>query len=500
MTDHKLLDKPIILYFAIIFMGLFIFFTQVHGLVPYDGDDWVNLSQMRAAIPKWQGFNPVKVLPEDLFPIVGYLAAYVGTPLLHDYILSISYVSSALFSGLITVYVYLFYRILVNRLDLPRYQAVSISFLFLLFHFIIFKGKSGASQYLFGTVNLTCVFHYLIPAILNLSVVEYLMGNRERYSFSNHSILKNSLLIFAVYLSIFSNILQSIILAAFAFMSIMVYCYEDRISLRQWKSAIRGNLFFVSLLGVWLVSLMFEASGGRAKGIGHSFFSMPISAAVHNFAHAARQMNFVFFVLAVIILVLAIILLVRQYKVKSPDMMGSTYHKITAICVGSFVISIVYLILVCSKADPNYIARSDVLISMWTWFILLICILMAYLLNEKPKVYLAGPVIMLILLVEAIGNGGSLFESNMGRLSPRICYAVDQDIIQQIITADHEGKTEMVLHVPKGDNRDNWPHPMYMGNNISNTLFRHGMIKKPIKITVQPDTSMNEKYQIPLQK
>lgn len=500
MTDHKLLNKSVILYFAVVFLGLFIFFTQVHGLMPYDGDDWVNLSKMRAAIPKWHGFNPVKVLPEDLFPIVGYIAAYVVTPLLHDYVLSISYVSSALFSGLITVYVYLFYRILVNRLELPRYQAVSVSFLFLLFHFFIFKGKSGVSQYLFGTVNLTCVFHYLIPALLNLSVVEYFWGNRERYSFQNHSIFLNSLLIFAIYLAIFSNILQSIILAAFAFMSIMVRSYGERISIKHWKDIICKNSFFVSILGVWLVSLLFESSGGRAKGIGHSFLSLPISAAVHNFAHASRQMNFVFLAFAAIILILAIILLARQYKAKSTDKVESPYLKITAICAGSFVITLVYLILVCSKADPNYIARSDVLISIWTWFILLVCILMAYLLKENPKIYLAGPIIMLILLVEAIGNGGSLFESNMGRLSSRTCYAVDQDILQQIITADQEGKTEMVLHVPKGDNRDNWPHPMYMGNNISNTLFRHGIIKKPIKITVQPDTSMNEKYQIPLQK
>ena len=211
-------------------------------------------------------------------------------------------------------------------------------------------------------------------------------------------------------------------------------------------------------------------------------------------------MNFVFLAFAAVILILAIILLVLQYKAKSTDKVESPYLKITAICAGSFVITLVYLILVCSKADPNYIARSDVLISMWTWFILLVCISMAYLLKEKPKVYLAGPIIMLILVVEAIGNGGTLLESNMGRLSPRTCYAVDQDILQQIITADQDGETEMVLHVPKGDNRDNWPHPMYMGNNISNTLFRHGIIKKPIKITVQPDTSMNEKYQIPLQK
>ena len=73
-------------------------------------------------------------------------------------------------------------------------------------------------------------------------------------------------------------------------------------------------------------------------------------------------------------------------------------------------------------------------------------------------------------------------------------------MIEQIKKADEAHQKEMVLHVPKGDNLDNWPHPMYMGENISRTLYRHGIITRPIEITLQPDVSMNEKYNIPIQK
>ena len=58
----------------------------------------------------------------------------------------------------------------------------------------------------------------------------------------------------------------------------------------------------------------------------------------------------------------------------------------------------------------------------------------------------------------------------------------------------------MILVVPKGDDRDNWPHPMYMGGNISRTLYRHGIITQPLKITIKPDTKMNEKYHIAIPK
>lgn len=38
------------LFFAICFIMLFLFFAYVHPLIPYDGDDWANLSMMRGLI------------------------------------------------------------------------------------------------------------------------------------------------------------------------------------------------------------------------------------------------------------------------------------------------------------------------------------------------------------------------------------------------------------------------------------------------------------------
>ena len=84
----------------------------------------------------------------------------------------------------------------------------------------------------------------------------------------------------------------------------------------------------------------------------------------------------------------------------------------------------------------------------------------------------------------------------MRNIAPYKCVNVDNDLINQIVTADKNGKTEMQLVVPKGDNRDNWPHPKYMGGNISRTLYSHGIISKNIKITVKPDENMNRNYHL----
>lgn len=96
--------------FLAIFISMFIFFTGAHPLIIYDGDDWANLSHMRHFIPMWHGFNPIKILPETLMPLVGYLSGYVVTPIVKNYVVSVTIVSALLVSSFITMYIYLFSR------------------------------------------------------------------------------------------------------------------------------------------------------------------------------------------------------------------------------------------------------------------------------------------------------------------------------------------------------------------------------------------------------
>ena len=72
--------------------------------------------------------------------------------------------------------------------------------------------------------------------------------------------------------------------------------------------------------------------------------------------------------------------------------------------------------------------------------------------------------------------------------------------MSQIISADQAGANEMTLYVPKAASKNNWPHAMFMGARISQTMYRHGLIQRQIKITVQPDINMNKKYNLPIPK
>jgi len=39
-----------------------------------------------------------------------------------------------------------------------------------------------------------------------------------------------------------------------------------------------------------------------------------------------------------------------------------------------------------------------------------------------------------------------------------------------------------------------------MGNALSRTMYKHGLISKQLKITIEPDLDMNKKYHISIPK
>ncbi len=478
-----------IAFFGFIFLSLMVFFTKAHMLVPYDGDDWNNLSAFRAAYPKVGAWNPIKILPEDSFPIIGYVGAYFIMPLVKDYVFSIALASAIFLSLAICGYVFLFSKVLERNFKLPLYSVYALTLAFLLLHFMALHSSETGSQYLFGAANLTCFYHYTIPALLNLSLVEYFLayGVPKQMPWEK-GIGHCAILIFALYLAIFSNVLHNIILVAFISAYILFTYRRELFAPKNWKSIWKENHFLAMIMVAWVLSLALELTGGRANSIGASIIHLPLKETILSLWGAVKSTNkmfLVFFVLAAVACLRTKNL--RENVVQIPG----------KLLVSGFFTAL-YLFLVCAKASGGYIARSDVLISVYGFLIMAILTAAAIFVEKKPKLFVWVPILLLVISVDVLR--GPYVESTMGRLLPRTCYMVDNDLVEQIKKADEANQKKMVLHVPKGDNRDNWPHPMYMGENISRTLYRHGVIGHEIEITLQPDVSMNEKYHIPVQK
>jgi hypothetical protein len=480
------------LFFGLIFLSIVIFFTTAHPLVPYDGDDWLNLASLRKAVPMTGAYNPIKVLPETLFPLSGLVAAYVVYPLVGDYISAISLTSALIMGGIVCLYMYLFFKLVEHWLSLSDYANMMVTALFFLFHFALFYEKSSPVPYLFGSGNLTCIYHYVIPALVNLCVVLYLARFDIAHEALNLTPGRRSVLLFCIYLAIFSNALSNIILAAYVscLLGFRFFAYLKEHG--GYKAFVKENAFYIGIIVVWLIALVFESHGGRAHDIGKGITFSVIYETGKIFLSMIGRISVDVVVVGVLSIAAA---LYSRYRKKD-----QAYDSILGMYLGTSLVSALYLLFVCAKAGPGYIGRSDVFISFIIWTVLLMALSLAYALKNNGKGIFLVPFLVLFFAVEAgIGPRGYA-ESTVGQVPPSICYEIDYNLIEQIQAADREGKTEMILRVPKGDTASNWPHPAYMGGKISQTLYKHGLISRNIKIKIQPDAAMNEQYHIAVPK
>lgn len=295
----------------------------------------------------------------------------------------------------------------------------------------------------------------------------------------------------AIYASVFTNILSDMNFVMYL-SALMLWKYKAEL-LAPYKlvQIVRENKFYVVVLAIWFVMLAVEATGGWARMIGTPLIELPVIATVKNLFQQLQGINHSFLVSSLATILLAGL---TCYRKCGNEWVEKFLHG-SKICITAGTITVVYLILVSAKASPGYICREDVLINIVFWGLLLVTLAFACLLKYYAKLMLIVPILLFVAAVDLCKAGGYR-ETNVPNISPAIASQISKDLVRQIKDADQTGLAEMTLIVPKGDNKDNWPHPMYMGNNISRTLYRHGVISKQMKIEIRPDIAMNEKYHI----
>lgn len=188
---------------AVLFLALLIFY-RVHPLVLYDTDDYIQFIRYRNAYPVWKLWNPIKVLPETLMPLCGDFAGFILYPITHNLPDSFTIVTVLTVSVFILLYMHGFQKLML-AVGIVCYRRLLIAGLFLL-HFAIFQTASnGMKPYLFGAHNVSCIYHYVIPVLLNGIVVLWFLF-REINGTYEETVFKKGILYFVIYLSIFSNL------------------------------------------------------------------------------------------------------------------------------------------------------------------------------------------------------------------------------------------------------------------------------------------------------
>lgn len=260
----------------------------------------------------WGVWNPSKVLPETLQPLCGYIAAFIVYPITGDYVASIALTQSIIISVCIAVFFWISFIYFKEKFSLSLGFALCIELIFFLSFFLAFKQKNGNSFYGFWSPNLTCYFNYIIPGLLNASVIMWLSKS------SNHMQVYcdrtcQAVFIICIYLALFSNIQSSILISGYCFIKLAEVLVKNFIENKKLFNS-KEIWVYVAIELLWLVSLLFEASGLRAMGLTKnttSFFTIPISKVLDQYSlllsHFGKYYAYLFFIFGTLAWVILLI-------------------------------------------------------------------------------------------------------------------------------------------------------------------------------------------------
>ena len=479
---------------TLIFLAMFVFFSQVHPIVLFDGDDWNVISDARVGLPKWGGWNPVKVLPETFFPICGYIAAYVVAPIVGDYLNAFTICAAAIVGIFIAVYVVMFIMFAEKVLRLDKVPAIFFGAIFLLLHFAVYlKHNTQENLYLFHTADADCVFNYVLPNLLNAALVLFMVRVDVTKKIFDRADWRSVGLFFALYLAIFSNVLSSCILAIFVGVELLSRIDLKNFSREAFRKFFAENLTLFVVIIFWLISLLFEANGGRAKSIVHeeNFFALVSETAkcVIDFILFGNRVSG----LMIFAAVTSVIVFAGRAVSEESKNLWRVLKKFW-LCLPLWT---AYIILVAARSDMTYALRPDVQFGFFVFEFVIFFAALSFWLRKFPRATFILPILAFALFTWIFSGKRTLCPSTFNHVPEMTCVEVSRHIVDQIVAADREGLLEVVVTVPKGDDVDNWPHPIYMGENISRTLHAHGIISRRLKVTILPDATLNERFNLP---
>ncbi|MFQ9706861.1 MAG: hypothetical protein ACLRX6_07215 [Limosilactobacillus pontis] len=484
----------------IIFTLSFVYFALITPTVPFDGDDWRYIGTMRLPIPLWGAWNPTRVLPEVLMPICGYIAAFIFYPFSGNYIGAITVATALVISLFVMGMFYCFYLFTRRHLKLTWREALLTQILFFLSFFLLYKKISQESYSMFWTGDLACDFYYLIPGLLNASVILIILQTPNfTVTFSKLNNLKKGFFLVALYFAIFSNTQLNIILATVCFTKLVEIFWNiaknrEILSYQVWRKI----WFYVVILILWLLTIAFDLNGARAQRVQDAtqgslkarFFST-----LNQIQQFVFLQNKLFLFIFIILILVAVIFGILKKE--------SNILEAVVISIVSMLISLIYLLLAYMQAGGTYAARPDAMWAVAFFFLLAANIGLAYLIKYLSILKLGGiwPLVIVLLSLVAFNFNYQPLPPSNAQVDSKTKVAVNNYIINQIVEADKSGKASVVVKVPQDQDNinrkmteTNWPHSYDMEKWLQNTLYIHHIIRSRIRIVFKPERKITTRF------
>lgn len=481
-----------------IFVFFLIYFTQISPLLPFNGDDFFFNGSMRVPFPLWGVWNPTRVFPEVFSPICGYVAAFCVYPFTHDYVGAVGLVRAIVVSVFITLFFYLFYKLLKNRFGYSNKVAVAAEIFFLLSFFLLFKHLNQSSYTGFWDADFDSTLFYLVPGLMNASVILWMARYKDLHAQLNSmTILQQGLFLLVLYFVLFSNTQFTIILATYVFFKMATETIKNFKAEKSVVVILQKIWIYISILVVWLLTIMFDVNGGRSGSLTQNqSFLVVFKETLGQFKIFVSQQNLMFISLGSVLIVVAIFLCITKRDRQAKTLSFAIFNGIFCL-----ILTTVYLLLAYTKAGSYYAGREDAVWPITFFFLYCVSISAAYVISRSRIIKRLTPLLLVLLSLLAFNFNYQPIPSTTGTYDAKTVKAVDNYIIKQIVKADRAGKSKVIVKVPVNDKNhspkvgtSNWPHSYDMAGELQNALYAHHIIRTRMKIVFKPDYSVNKKF------
>ena len=467
-------------FFTVAFLILFLFFDQVHPIIPFDTDDYVGMTLTRPGYPTiaHSVLNPAKILPETLQVGTALIASYTIYPLTGDYIAAITAGNACVISLFILLFLGAAQRLIVDRFKVSTLCSYFIIVLFALFHFLFLRYYKQDNDYLWYATNAACFYHYTIPNLLCGSLVCWLMNHKVCTLTRTTSI---SLFCFVVYLALCSNLFSSVILVAFVGADLLLKLFKMEKSKKGLGIYIKDNLVYLLIIIGWLIVQLFEANGHRAGEItSEQTFLGNLTESIRNLLSCRINLKFLGFSIL-------LILGTKFYHHKKTGCRVLSIDSTTATLILSTILVFSYLLLLGTKVGPQYFKRASTLYALSIFYLLEVLFCIAYLCRNLRWIRIVLPFLIFITLFETNTKRSTFKDVQYEtHLDLSTCLSIEQDMIQQVCLAEAKGQTQVEIIVPESPVEGNWPLATDCSRFFGIALHKHGVTRRLLETDFIP--------------
>ena len=201
-----------------------------------------------------------------------------------------------------------------------------------------------------------------------------------------------------------------------------------------------------------------------------------------------HNINHIFLFAGGIAAIIAVIVLIAKKKPETKQL----FQLYISLAI-SFIVSSIYIILVCIKAYGTIEYHAIIFAPIFFW-ILIVFISISIIVKAYTPSKILLPFICLFVAFQI--NSDSRNFARFCQAPTRYAKALDDYIISSIVEADNAGQEILVLDVPDFGGYDNFPLATYGGGFVARALEKFNITSTKVYVEFHPNAELNERFHL----